>query len=361
MFEYYTAIIFLNIFAMIVLQFCIGSSNTLTVQRKKLFRTLFAAITIAALGEWLGVFLEGKDSSTRWLHIVAKAVELSVAPSIAFIFAWIIEKKWTKPIAAYLILQCIAECLSGIFGFIYYVDENNHYFHGEFYWVYIAAYLISIGYTICIVLRNVKKYQYNGVTFFLLTVALLCTGIIIQLCNSALKVDYVTLGIASTIIYVFTLEMIQQTDELTELLNRRGFDNCISHIDQKCIVAFFDVDNFKEINDTYGHAFGDTVLKNVGTAIKKHYVHYGKCFRYGGDEFFVIMTRHLESIDQINLEFSHTISKMQTSEKRMPSVSIGYAMYDPANQSIQDAVEAADQMMYKFKAARKSRLDRVPQ
>lgn len=361
MFEYYTVIIFLNVFAMLVLQFCIGSSNTLTKERKMLFRFLFATITVAALGEWLGVFLDGGDPSTRWLHITAKAVELSVAPSIAFIFAWIIEKKWTKPIATYLGIHCIAECLSGVFGFIYYVDENNYYFHGKFYWIYIAAYAISIVYTICIVLRNVKKYQYNGVLFFLLTAALMCTGIIIQLCNSNLKVDYVTLGISSTIIYVFTLEMIQQTDELTELLNRRGFNNCIAHMDQECIIAFFDVDNFKEINDTYGHAFGDAVLKNVGAAIKKHYVHYGKCFRYGGDEFCVIMTRHLDSIDQVNLDFAHSIAQMQETEARMPSVSIGYAAYDPKNQSIQDAIENADKMMYKFKATRKAKAEGVLQ
>lgn len=357
MFEYYTAIIFLNIFAMLIVQLCISKSNTLTAERKNLFRWLFAVIVTAAFCEWMGTFLQGKDPSTRVLHILVKAAELSVAPSIAFIFAWIIEKKWSRGITVYLVVHLAAEFLSGIFGFIYYVDESNNYYHASFYWVYVAVYMLSVVFAVCTVLRNIKKFQYSGVAFFLMIVALMFTGIIIQLCNSDLKVDYVTLGIASTMLYIFTLEMIQQTDELTELLNRRGYDNCISHMDKKCIVAFFDVDRFKMMNDTYGHAFGDTVLKEIGATIKKHYVKAGKCFRYGGDEFCVILTRNLDRIEQINHDFFESMAELRQRESRMPSVSIGYACYDPATQSIQDVVEEADRMMYQFKAVRNARKD----
>lgn len=77
-------------------------------------------------------------------------------------------------------------------------------------------------------------------------------------------VDYVVLGIALIILYVFTLEMIYQTDELAELINRRGFENYISHIDESCAIIFFDVDKFKEMNDNYGHAAGDKMLHEIG-------------------------------------------------------------------------------------------------
>lgn len=85
------------------------------------------------------------------------------------------------------------------------------------------------------------------------------TGIVIQLADNSLKVDYFTIAMASIMLYVLTLEMINQTDELTELLNRRGFENYITHLEQKCVILFFDVDRFKAIKDTYGHAFGDEV------------------------------------------------------------------------------------------------------
>lgn len=351
--DYYTAIIYLSIFSMIVIQLCIKKSNTLTEGRKKVFYWLFNAIIIAAFCEWLGNDLQGRGPSTRLLHIAVKAVELTVAPSIAFYVSWIIEKKREKQIYLYLLAHGVLEILSGFFGFIYYVDENSNYMHMEFYWVYVLAYLISIGYCIFIILRNVKKYQYNGVGFFLLIVVFMITGISIQLYNSEVKVDYLTLAISALMMYVFMLEMIHQTDELTELLNRRGYENYVAHMEEKCVVLFFDVDRFKSINDTYGHAFGDKVLKTIGGNIKKQYSRYGKCFRYGGDEFCVILTQDMEKVEAMNQEFFDKMKLSRKKENHLPEVSIGYAYYNPETQSIQDVVAEADQMMYEKKEERK--------
>ena len=300
-------------------------------------------------------FLQGKPESTRLPHIFIKALELSLAPALAFLFSWIIERKWVKAIVAYLLLHAGVELLSGIFGFVYYVDADNYYHHGDFYWIYVMSYMLSILFGIYIVARNVKRYQYSGISFFLLVVAFMITGIVIQLCSSTLKVVYITIGISSAMLYVFTLEMIQQTDELTELLNRRGYENYIAHMGKKCLIIFFDVDGFKMINDTYGHAFGDAALKGIAGAIKKHYARYGRCFRYGGDEFCVILTTRLDNIKELNHDFFDTMAELRKGEEKMPSVSIGYAYYDPDNQNIQDAADEADRMMYKFKAARKAR------
>ena len=351
--NYYTAIIFLNITAMLIIQVCISQSSTLTRRRKRLFHLLFNAIIIGAFCEWMGNFLQGTGESTRLLHIMVKTIELSVAPAIGFFTAWVIEKKNEKPVYIYLILQAVLECLSGRFGFIYSVDAGSCYSHGQFYWIYIAAYMVSILYCIYMFLNNVKKYQYNGVGYFLMVVVFMISGIGIQLYNSNLKVDYVTLGMAATMLYVLTLEMIYQTDELTDLINRRGYENYVSHLEEKCVILFFDVDQFKQVNDTYGHAFGDAVLRNVGNAIKEHYAAYGKCFRFGGDEFCVILTKHTEQVKQINQEFHDAIADLQKKESRMPFISIGYVFYDPEDQNIRDCVAEADQMMYLDKEKRK--------
>lgn len=359
MLRYYTAIIFLSIFAMIVIQLGINESHTLTESRKKLFHKLFNAIIIAAFCEWLGNNLQGMGETARIFHIAAKAVEFSVAPSIGFFIAWIIEKRNQKIIYAYLLIQAVMEWSSGIFGFIYSVDENSNYMHGEFYWIYTVSYIISIIYCIYTVLTNVKKYQYNGVINFFCMVTFMITGIVVQSYDSSLRVDYVVLGIASIMLYVFTLEMINQTDELTELINRRGFENYSAHLEEKCIILFFDVDGFKKINDNYGHAFGDKVLHTLGKMVKKYYAKYGKCFRYGGDEFCVILTEQLDTVGQINQSFMNEVKERRKNDKVLPSVSIGYSYYDPKNQSIQDAIAEADQMMYERKRRRKKKEGKV--
>lgn len=347
--NYYTVVTVLSIFSMMIIQVCIRKSNTLTRNRKRLFLELFNMIIIASICEWLGNYLQSGGSSTRIIHIIVKAIELSVAPSIAFLVAWMIEKRNKKPVYIYLMIHAVLEILSGKFGFIYYVDQNSTYIHGRFYWIYMMAYLISMIYCICVVLHSVKRYQYNGVIYFLLVSAFMVTGIVIQLCNNELKVDYITLAISAIMLYVFTLEMIYQTDELTELLNRRGYENYISHIDEKCVVIFFDVDHFKMINDTYGHAFGDVVLKTIGRTIREQYALYGKCFRIGGDEFAVILTKNVEKVTTMNEAFFRAMEANREKEKRLPYVSAGYSYYNPENQNIRDVIDEADRMMYQFK------------
>lgn len=351
--RYYTAIIFLNILAMILIQICIEKSNTLTVSRKKIFHALFNVIIVCAFCEWMGNYLQGSGESTRIIHIVVKAIELSLAPSIAFLISFMIEKKREREINFFLAIHAVIECLSGVWGFIYYVDKDSNYVHGSFYWIYMLAYILSMLYCIYIVLKNVKKYQYNGSGFFLLVVGYMLIGICIQMYDSSLKVDYVTVSIVSIMLYVFTLEMIYQTDELTELINRRGYENYISHIEEKCIILFFDVDNFKMINDTYGHAFGDVVLRNVGMTIRDYYARYGKCFRYGGDEFCVVLTKHIDQVEQLNERFFHAMEEQRKKESRMPYISVGYSYYDRENQNMQDTVAEADQMMYRYKETHK--------
>ena len=349
MFRYYTAIIFISIVAMTIIQVSISKSWTLARKKKILFHLLFSAIAVSAFCEWMGVYLQGSGSSTRIFHIFVKAVELSVAPSIGVFIASVIEEKRKKLIWIVLGIHAVIEWISGIGGFVYYVDANSNYNHGEFYLIYILAYLMTILYAIFIIIRNIRKYQYGGITYFLLVVAFMIGGIVIQSVDSELKVDYVVLALSATMLYIFTLEMIQQTDELTELINRRGYENFISHLDERCAIIFFDMDKFKEVNDGYGHDVGDICIGKTGRAIKKIYSHYGKCFRFGGDEFCVILTRNIDGVEKLNKSFMQEMARKRQQESRLPYISIGYSYYDPENGDVEAAIKEADKSMYQYK------------
>lgn len=351
--RYYTVIIYLEIFSMLIMQFFLARSNSLGGERKKMFRLFFGLIAISALCEWMGVFLQGLGDGTRLLHTAVKLIELSLAPSISFMFAMVLDRRYRRGILLFLFLHALLELLAAAAGgFIFSVDANSVYSHSQYYWIYIAAYSLSILYSLFVVLRNIRRYQYTGAIVFVLIILWLLAGIGVQLYDSSLKVDYMVLSSASILCYVFTLEMIQQTDEVTELLNRRGYENYIAHLEQRCAVLFFDVDQFKEINDTYGHVAGDEILRTLGKCVRRHYARCGKCFRYGGDEFCVILLDRLEEIDRLNHDFFMSIQKLRRKDKRIPSISIGYAFYDPKSSNIQDVVTEADQMMYEYKKKR---------
>ncbi|HJW82179.1 MAG TPA: diguanylate cyclase [Acidiferrobacterales bacterium] len=91
------------------------------------------------------------------------------------------------------------------------------------------------------------------------------------------------------------LELLSVTDPLTGLYNRRHFERLMEsemalsiRNDETISIILLDVDNFKTINEQYGHSGGDAVLRNVGRVIAEHIRHSDVACRYGGDEFFVL-------------------------------------------------------------------------
>ena len=92
------------------------------------------------------------------------------------------------------------------------------------------------------------------------------------------------------------LDIISRTDELTQLPNRRDMHRTIEREVDRAIrmkrpfsVIFIDIDHFKDVNDTYGHAAGDAVLKSVASTIRSLLRKYDVLARYGGEEFLTLL------------------------------------------------------------------------
>ena len=112
---------------------------------------------------------------------------------------------------------------------------------------------------------------------------------------------------------------------------------------------YFDVNNFKQVNDTYGHNIGDLCLRSIAERLRSVYGKFGSCYRIGGDEFCVVLESHLDSMDALNETFLKAIESLKKADPRMPGVAVGYAIYDSATTHIRKAIEEADEMMYRNK------------
>lgn len=155
------------------------------------------------------------------------------------------------------------------------------------------------------------------------------------------------------------------TDFMTGLINRRGFKeavhNAISDA-KKYGVAFtliiLDIDNFKEINDSCGHPYGDEVLKIIAHIIKQNTRHSDLSFRYGGDEFALILpgTSKEDALQVcMNIQSSLNDDRHFTEGACHPTISMGICEWS-GNMTSDDIIKAADEAMYLSKQESKNRI-----
>ena len=161
-------------------------------------------------------------------------------------------------------------------------------------------------------------------------------------------------------------ELVQKVheDPLTGVLNRRAWERDLRQLSRQsqgkdsfnyCIVIA-DLDNFKEINDKYGHPVGDAVLKQFAALLKEHFRGLGSVYRYGGDEFTVIVQGHSLDFVKKGLEdlrnrlTSALFVAMGGKIKIRLSASFGLSKGD-SNKDVKDVLEEADEMLYLAKSA----------
>lgn len=151
-----------------------------------------------------------------------------------------------------------------------------------------------------------------------------------------------------------------KTDILTGLYNRRAYYE-ISHKEfqrllrhNRCLsIIMFDIDHFKEINDTFGHDAGDNVLKCVAGIVKGVIREYDYAFRMGGDEFLILLP---ETNEKQALFLAERIRKrvankrfIEKDVKFSVTASFGISQYNHIEKSIVTIVKRADKALYYVK------------
>lgn len=162
------------------------------------------------------------------------------------------------------------------------------------------------------------------------------------------------------------LEDKADTDLLTDLNNKAATERKIQEYlsdnpNGRGLMFILDIDNFKKINDTMGHAFGDTLLKTLGKEIRAEFRMSDIIGRTGGDEFMVFLK---DVTDDMIVEreanritrFFHDFKAGGDYVKYSASASIGAAIYPDDAKNFKDLYVAADQALYKAKKRGKNQL-----
>jgi diguanylate cyclase (GGDEF)-like protein len=157
-------------------------------------------------------------------------------------------------------------------------------------------------------------------------------------------------------VYLHLQNQLISTDSLTMLNNRNRLHHFLlqQREEKDSFVIMVDVDHFKQINDTYGHAEGDRALVLVSQALKKacERLSYSMFLcRYGGDEFLLIAQTDVpdEVVKQIKNCLQEEISKQDDSRSYTIEASMGFAHWDGRPESFKESMVNADKKMYEDK------------
>lgn len=139
-------------------------------------------------------------------------------------------------------------------------------------------------------------------------------------------------------------------DPLTEIYNRRYFEDEIRDMQNPVGVAMIDLDDFKLYNDIYGHDMGDRVLRTVADAINHCIRKTDKLVRYGGDEFLLILPNMVRGTLRgklLQIQEAIQNAKIPECSRLRLTASIGGVLSE--NETIDEAIARADHLMYKAK------------
>lgn len=161
----------------------------------------------------------------------------------------------------------------------------------------------------------------------------------------------------------FHTQSMATTGELTGLSNRRGFRSIAQHslalcrrLNKTASLMFFDLDGFKAVNDDYGHAEGDKVLRDIGRLMLNEFRNSDVVARIGGgDEFCVLLTgTNAENADKPLVNLSAALHEENMNLPYDVGYSVGTVSFDPErHQQVDDLLMEADASMYREKKQRK--------
>lgn len=224
---------------------------------------------------------------------------------------------------------------------------------------YIIFLIFAAFYILDSLYLYVKRVKKNGslklfpVHIFLIPVIL---GVVIQAFFVEIAITWTSIAISVTGIMTALKNEIIFTDCLTGLYNREYLEFLHKRACNKkdCWVSgiMIDLNGFKQINDNYGHAEGDLALCIVADLLLKSFSEYGVVTRYAGDEFVIMLNTTDDQLIQkiIKSAKKNFVTENEKNDKPYQlSASMGYAITNLSNETIDDFMNRIDEQMYQDK------------
>jgi diguanylate cyclase (GGDEF)-like protein len=256
-------------------------------------------------------------------------------------------------------------------GLIFRITDSNEYERGPFFHITTLCTYSYIVYSIIRILKSRSTLTKNEFYPFIITPALPIVTGIIQL---ALRIDVLIVwpscALGLLLMQFYSLDEKINLDHLTGLYNRKYLDGLIEDMIQmgrisssarsnkRFAALMLDIDNFKTINDTYGHVEGDSALRVAAEILNKSVRKGDFVSRYGGDEFLIILDQCTSNTPARVINRINESAKKYNEDHDLPyriEFSVGYKVFSNVNGlSGKDMLASIDELMYKNKHSKTS-------
>lgn len=366
---YHFTNIVLDIFAVILMLIFLFNN----IKRKdyrtvdqRIYNALVVTIVVVSLIDILAWFVDGKTFIFAYeLNKISNALLYALAPLCGLVWTVFVDfevykdtKRFKKLIAYASIpfwINLLGSLFSIFFDCYFSVNQNNIFERNMPY--SLLPFIISLLYALyaaVITVRNRDRFSSRNFYPILsyMVIPLICT--IVQACWYGLSLVCSGFALSMVIIYIKVQNELTVTDYLTGLSNR---SHLVFYLESECRKAksdkelyglMIDMDNFKSINDTYGHVEGDKAIEQFSEILRKNATQDTFIARYAGDEFVIIVKL---SKDESILNFIAKLEKSVENFNRHSGLdyildySLGYTKYS-SNETYKEFLSRMDVNMY---------------
>lgn len=356
----YLTIGIINTLALLVLSFMVMQNYALSSGIRKGILLSNLVATVIILVEMGTTYFELCNIPFNGWYVLCDVIGFSLSPMISLFLGnafYIKRNRYQKVILIPLALNALLTFLSPSFGFIFQISSDHLYVRGSLFFVYILTYVCCTIYFLHEIYLSIKKYPDSSRYTLISLFVFILVGTSIQIVLPRIHVSWLCITFSLILCYAYLCELNMKKDALTHLFNRFAYEHCLRTWDKTkhACILLFDVDKFKEINDQYGHAYGDTCLKTVADCIDEVFSPIGVCYRIGGDEFCVLCRSQDGKLMQDTIKLFHKkLDCLRKVDPLIPYVSIGFSLYDKYNGTMKQAVKRADEHMYRCKIEQRS-------
>lgn len=355
--QYFLVLTTIDLFVLTFMCILTKLSETLNGKQKRGFFLAFVLIGVISILEVITILVDGAPGASALVEYSVELPRLWPVAAVSLCLVYVLDKKQgvrrgfktaVACEAAYLI--SLALTLPG--GMVFSVSEENLYSRGDFFAFYVTAYFAALVYLAACTAITARVFQNRSRVLIYPFIVFLAAETIIQIALPQLHVTWLCVTLLSVLYFIYCSEMWNQLDALTGLLNQNSYLNRTAEMRRSGeVLVVFDVDDFKQVNDQYGHVKGDICLAEIAACIKKAYARHGYCYRTGGDEFCVLL-RDGDREHACARDFVRRLDERRKELDFLPTVSFGSA--EISSENAVTVKDRADHNMYRYKKERKA-------